>query len=134
MRVQINGYELSEKEVQVLKNALDYYSQGCQGQFSELGHKFWLMMHGRIPEGRLTKIKNLFDQAQTELCGSTSQSYRIGSNLVSRAAVLAHRLELLIGGENEKADQLLSLMGFNPLTHDVLGGKPQPREAPDVSS
>ncbi len=121
--IKINNYELTTREESVLKSALDIYVRILQGQFSALSRLFFCNNIVHIKKSVLKDIEKHFDDAQIILFGNASQYWKIGNNLISRSAVLAYRLELLIDGDVVQADSMLDLMGWNDDTNSGLSGE-----------
>lgn len=120
--IQIDNYTLNKEEEQVVKSALEVYARIFQGQFSALADMFRANNVGKIPDNALHSISQKLDECQVTLHGDVSRSWRIASNLISRSALKAHRLELLIEGDRDRAEELTNLAGFNSTDHDTLGG------------
>lgn len=114
-------YDLSAKEIRVVEDALDLHARFAQGQFSHLAHVFWTNMLGRIDKRKINKVKSILEDAQIELHGDLDKYYKITSNYISRDAVDACRLGLILDGEKEEADKMQNYMGFNSIKDERSG-------------
>lgn len=119
--IKINNYTLSKEEEEILESALALYARVFQGQFSSIGNKFGVNNLNKIKDEVLSEIKTHLDEAQKALHGDCSTSWRITNNIVSRSALKAYRLELICQGNIDQAEEVLNLVGFNPINHDRFG-------------
>jgi hypothetical protein len=120
--IKFNDYVLSKEEEQVLIAALEMYARAFQGQFSHLAQVFAVNNVNKLPPKQLSEVKEKLEAAQVALHGNTDGSWRISSNFVSRSALKAYMLELILLGDIERAKEVLNLAGFNPLSHDTTFG------------
>lgn len=114
-------YNLTTREIRIVEDALDLHARFRQGQFAHLAHVFWTNMLGRIDKRKLNKVKSILEDAQVELHGDLDKYYKITSNFVSRDAVDAYRLGLILEGEKDEADKMKNYMGFNNINDERSG-------------
>jgi len=122
-KVKIGEYELNADERRALSGALELMVRFYQGQFSELGLQFQLSHSNFVPAEDLRKVKALFEEAQKALFGNTSQSWRVYDRRVRMSGLLAHRLELMLEGNEEAANGMLHLRHLHEAADPGFGGK-----------
>lgn len=105
-KVMFDDYELDSNEKKVLGDALDAYSRIFQGQFSQLGHIFYINMTQKLKKTTLEKVVSLLEQAQVIIFGDISTYWRIVDNIVARSALTAYRLSSILEGNWTEAENI----------------------------
>lgn len=118
MKIRFDNYELSPKEARVVEDALDLHCRFHQGQFAHLAHLFWTNMAERIDKRNAREVKKLLEEAQVVLHGNTNQYWKITSNFISRDALVACRLGLILEDRHVEASEVTKYMGFNNINID----------------
>lgn len=105
-KVMFDDYELDSNEKKVLGDALDAYARIFQGQFSQLGHIFYINMTQKLKKSTLDKVVSLLEQAQVIIFGDVATYWRIVDNIVARSALTAYRLSNILEGNWEEAENV----------------------------
>ena len=117
MQVKIGDHVCAAGDVAVLQDALDLYQRMQMGQFSDIAHHLKLCNPDYDPE-----VLEALSACQSMMFnGHTTKSFGLHNSNVSRRAVEAHRMELLLQGKQEEAESE-SILLEEMSSDDSFGG------------